>query len=61
MLVMLLLANSVQYEGPCRVQCPMSLVYKPVCSSEDVVYPNMEALKCSALRNPERSEYWKIL
>jgi hypothetical protein len=35
----------------------MSLAYKPVCSSEGVVYPNMEALKCAALRNPERSEY----
>jgi hypothetical protein len=35
----------------------MSLAYKPVCSSDDTVYPNMEALKCSALRNPERSEY----
>ena len=58
---MLLLANSVQYEGPCSVQCPISLVYKPVCSSEDVGYPNIEAMKCSALRNPERSEYRKIL
>jgi hypothetical protein len=47
----------VQYEGPCRLQCPMSLQYKPVCSSENVVYANMAALKCSALRNPERSEY----
>jgi hypothetical protein len=47
----------VQYEGPCRIQCPMSVAYKPVCSSENVVYANMAALNCSALRNPERSEY----
>jgi hypothetical protein len=51
------LGNSVQYEGACRFQCPISLAYKPVCSSENLVYANIAALKCSALRNPERSEY----
>ncbi|XP_023717613.1 serine protease inhibitor dipetalogastin isoform X2 [Cryptotermes secundus] len=47
--------NSVQYDGPCRVQCLISLAYKPVCSSENLVYANMAALKCSTLRNPERN------
>ncbi|PSN55257.1 hypothetical protein C0J52_05837 [Blattella germanica] len=48
----LLLGNTVQYEGPCRVQCPMTLEYKPVCSSENADYPNLEALRCAALRKP---------
>jgi hypothetical protein len=64
-LLCLPIGNSVQYEGPCRLQCPVSLTYKPVCSSENVVYANMAALKCAAMRNPERSEYddkfYKIL
>ncbi|XP_069688200.1 serine protease inhibitor dipetalogastin-like [Periplaneta americana] len=47
--------NAVQYEGPCRIQCPMSLVYKPVCSSESVVYPNLDALRCTAMREPEKN------
>ncbi|KAJ9584582.1 hypothetical protein L9F63_021074, partial [Diploptera punctata] len=43
---------TVQYEGPCGVQCPMTLEYKPVCSSNNVDYPNIAALKCAAARKP---------
>nr|CAD7432138.1 unnamed protein product [Timema monikensis] len=43
---------SVQYEGPCRHLCPVSMLYDPVCSSDMVEYPNIEALHCDAARRP---------
>nr|CAD7579771.1 unnamed protein product [Timema californicum] len=43
---------SVQYEGPCRHLCPVSMLYDPVCSTDMVEYPNIEALHCDAARRP---------
>ncbi|KAK7789399.1 hypothetical protein R5R35_010262 [Gryllus longicercus] len=44
--------NHVEYDGPCRLRCAMSLVYDPICGSDGVDYPNPEALRCAAQRNP---------
>ncbi|XP_068081849.1 serine protease inhibitor dipetalogastin-like [Anabrus simplex] len=41
----------LMYEGPCRLRCPMSLRYDPVCGSDGVDYPNPEALNCASLMN----------
>ncbi|CAG2059834.1 unnamed protein product, partial [Timema podura] len=42
----------VQYEGPCQHLCPVSMLYDPVCSTNMVEYPNIEAFQCDAARKP---------
>nr|CAD7447294.1 unnamed protein product [Timema bartmani] len=45
-------AIPVQYEGPCQHLCPVSMLYDPVCSTNMVEYPNIEAFQCDAARKP---------
>ncbi|XP_059471785.1 serine protease inhibitor dipetalogastin-like [Neocloeon triangulifer] len=43
---------NVQHDGECSIECPYSPIYKPVCSTTDYTYANMEALKCRQILQP---------
>ncbi|XP_059470656.1 serine protease inhibitor dipetalogastin-like [Neocloeon triangulifer] len=47
---------TVQHEGECKIDCPFSPIYKPVCASFtgdfQQTYSNEEALECFQHRNP---------
>lgn len=46
----------VQSFGECKVDCPRSFIYKPVCSSDNETFANEEAFKCKQILMPYSSE-----
>lgn len=53
-----LLDISVQHVKKCvtNIKCPSSLIYKPVCSTDNKTFANEEALRCEQILKPYSSK-----
>jgi len=55
--IFLIAEIDVQSLGECKVDCPRSFVYIPVCSSDNKTFANEEDFKCRQILEPHSSEF----